>query len=54
MENKYKTSNGDQINFHENYEVEYWAKQLNIRPSTLREVIAKTGPSVNSIKKYLK
>mgnify|MGYP001554815115 CR=1 FL=1 len=54
MEYRYKIQGDNTINIHENYEVEYWAKQLNIRPSTLREIVVKAGPSLNAIRKYLK
>jgi hypothetical protein len=53
MHYKYTHPNNENINIHENYDVEYWAKQLKIRPAILREVIINAGPSVNAVKKYL-
>ncbi|MGD0443500.1 MAG: DUF3606 domain-containing protein [Edaphobacter sp.] len=31
------------ININENYEVEYWSKDLGISPDRLRELVAKYG-----------
>jgi L-2-hydroxyglutarate oxidase LhgO len=42
------------INIKENYEVEYWANILGIRPQVLREVTAKIGTSVRKVKVHLK
>ena len=42
------------ININENYEVEYWANMLGIRPQVLREVTAKIGTSLRKVKAHLK
>jgi len=31
------------INVHEQYEVEYWSKELGVTPGRLRELVAKHG-----------
>ena len=44
----------DQVNIHENYEVEYWAKKLSVTPEQLRQAVAVVGTSSADVEKYLK
>lgn len=41
------------INFHEGYEVEYWSKELGVRPDRLRELVAKHGVLAADIRKAI-
>jgi hypothetical protein len=41
------------INIHENYEVEYWTKTLNVSAETLKKAVAASGTSTEAVKKYL-
>lgn len=54
MERKQKTDPfSEQINITENFEVEYWANKLGIKPRLLREIAKTTGNNVHDIQKYL-
>lgn len=54
MERKQKTNPfSEQINIAENFEVEYWANKLGVRPMVLREIVKSIGTSVNDVQKYL-
>lgn len=54
MERKQKTDPfSEQINITENFEVEYWANKLGIRPRVLREIVKTTGNNIHDIQKYL-
>jgi hypothetical protein len=44
----------DRINIHENYEVEYWSKELGISPEKLRQVVEDAGTSAKAVREYLK
>jgi hypothetical protein len=44
----------DMINIHEYFEVEHWAKEFDLRPEELINIIAKAGTSADAVKKYLK
>lgn len=41
------------ININENYEVEYWSKDLGISPDRLRELVAKHGVMAADIRHAL-
>lgn len=43
----------DRINIHENYEVEYWSKELGISPEKLREAVKNAGTSAKAVREYL-
>jgi hypothetical protein len=43
----------DRINVNENYEVEYWSKELGVSPDKLRQVVKDAGTSVKAVKEYL-
>jgi hypothetical protein len=43
-----------QINIHENYEVEYWTKELGIHREMLLKAVSVVGNSADEVKKYLK
>jgi hypothetical protein len=55
MDNKDKVGSPDRdkINVHENYEVEYWSKELGISPEKLRLVVKEAGTSVTAVREYL-
>jgi hypothetical protein len=55
MDNKDKVGSPDRdrINVNENYEVEYWAKELGISPDKLRQVVKDAGTSVTAVRDYL-
>jgi len=42
------------INIHENYEVEYWTKELGIHREVLLMAVGAVGNSADEVKKYLK
>jgi len=56
MDNKEKTGSPDRdrINVHENYEVEYWTKELGISSEQLRNAVAAVGTSAEEVRKYIK
>jgi hypothetical protein len=56
MDNKNKVGNPDRgrINVKENYEVEYWTKELGINAEELRKAVEKAGTSAEEVRKYLK
>ncbi|MDB4901429.1 MAG: hypothetical protein JWQ63_710 [Mucilaginibacter sp.] len=56
MDNKNKVGSPDRdrINVKENYEVEYWTKELGINAEQLRKAVEKAGTSAEAVRKYLK
>jgi hypothetical protein len=46
--------NANNINIHENYEVEYWTKALGTNTEELKKAVAAAGNTVAAIKRYLK
>lgn len=56
MDNKEKVGvpDRDRINIHENYEVEYWTKELGISAERLREVVKEVGTTSKAVREYLK
>ena len=55
MDDKTKTGSPDTqlINLNENYEVEYWTKDLGIGKEKLKEAVAAVGNSAAAVRKYL-
>jgi hypothetical protein len=55
MDNKEKVGapDRDRINVNENYEVEYWSKELGISPEKLRQVVKDAGTSAKAVREYL-
>jgi len=41
------------INVHEQYEVQYWSKELGVTPERLRELIAKHGVMAADVRRAL-
>jgi hypothetical protein len=41
------------INVHQEHEVTYWAKELNVSPEQLKEAVDKVGPMVEDVRKIL-
>lgn len=41
------------INVHEDWEVGYWTKALNVSEANLRKAVAAVGPMVKDVKRYL-
>jgi hypothetical protein len=56
MDDKTKTGIPDSklINVNENYEVEYWTKELGISKDKLKEAVNAVGTSVAAVREYLK
>jgi len=42
------------INIHENYEVEYWTRELGVNREVLLIAVGAVGNSADEVKKYLK
>jgi hypothetical protein len=42
------------INVHENYEVQYWSKELGVTPDRLRELVARHGVIASDVREALK
>jgi hypothetical protein len=43
----------DRINLGEDYEVQYWSKELRITPEKLRSVVEAVGPSAKAVREHL-
>jgi hypothetical protein len=43
-------ANRSRINIHEEYEVEYWGRELGISPERLRELVGKHGVMAENIR----
>jgi hypothetical protein len=41
------------VNIHESWELEYWCKQFNVKPSELKDCVRKVGAMVEDVKKCL-
>jgi len=56
MDDKTKTGNPDNklINLNENYEVEYWTKELGCSREKLKEAVVAVGNSAVAVREYLK
>ncbi|MCQ6957084.1 DUF3606 domain-containing protein [Mucilaginibacter aquariorum] len=56
MDDKTKTGSPDskRINIHEDHEVSYWTKELNVSKEELIEAVDSVGTSVDSVRQYLK
>jgi hypothetical protein len=56
MDNKNKPGSPDRnrINVKENYEVEYWTKELGVNAEELKKAVEKAGTSSDAVRKYLK
>lgn len=44
---------GDHINVHEDYEVQYWTKALGVTTAELRAAVKAVGPSAAAVRKHL-
>jgi hypothetical protein len=56
MDDKTKIGSPDSklINVNENYEVEYWTKELGITKDKLKEAVTAVGTSAAAVREYLK
>ncbi|WP_313213464.1 DUF3606 domain-containing protein [Stenotrophomonas acidaminiphila] len=43
----------DRININEDYEVQYWSKELGVSPSELRDAVKAAGPTVDAVRRHL-
>lgn len=43
----------DRINLSEDYEVQYWSKELQVSPERLRSVVEAVGPTVKAVREHL-
>jgi hypothetical protein len=55
MDDKTKTGSPDSklINMNEDYEVQYWTKELGVSKEKLQEAVDAAGTSVAAVKLYL-
>jgi hypothetical protein len=55
MDDKSKTGSPDSklINMNEDYEVQYWSKELGVSKEKLQEAVDAAGTSVAAVKEYL-
>jgi len=50
---KKKPQDGSQINLSEKWEIRYWTETLGVSEAKLRELVAKYGQGVATIRKHL-
>jgi hypothetical protein len=43
----------DRINVHEDYELQYWTKELGVTPEKLRQTVEKVGVMSTDVRKAL-
>ena len=43
----------DRINVHEDYEVQYWSKELGVTPEKLKQTVEKVGVMASDVRKAL-
>ena len=43
----------DRINVHEDYELQYWTKELGVTPEKLKQTVEKVGVMVTDVRKAL-
>ena len=43
----------DRINVHEDYEVQYWSKELGVTPEELKQTVEKVGGMASDVRKAL-
>ena len=43
----------DRINVHEDYEVQYWAKELGVTPEKLKQTVEKVGVMASDVRQAL-
>jgi hypothetical protein len=55
MDNTSKTGSPDskRINMNEDYEVQYWTKELNVSKEKLQEAVDAAGNSAAAVREYL-
>lgn len=46
-------ADAERINVHEDYEVEYWTRVLNVSAEKLRETVKKVGVMADDVRKAL-
>ena len=51
--NQYFRLDRNRINIQENYEVEYWTKELGISREYLKKVVNTAGSSADAVREYL-
>ena len=52
--NKKGPPDSRRINIHEDHELNYWIKELNVSQEELRMAVMEVGTSAEAVKKYLK
>ncbi len=50
---KRRPQDATKINVHENWELEYWSKELGVSRDKLREAVKAVGTSVAAVRRYL-
>lgn len=43
----------DRINVNEDYELQYWTKELGVTPDELRAAVKAVGPTSSAVRKHL-
>lgn len=51
--NKRDFRDRDRINVNEPYELQYWSEKFGISKEKLRQIVEKTGPMVQDVKKQI-
>ena len=51
--NKRGPADRSRINVNEPYELDYWSKELDLTPEQVRQLVAKHGTSVETIRQVL-
>lgn len=52
--NKVGSPDRDRINVNENYEVEYWTKELRVSAEELKAAVTAVGTSADKVREYVK
>lgn len=50
---KRRPQDASKINVHEDWELEYWSKELGVSRDRLREAVKAVGTSVAAVRRYL-
>ncbi|MDQ1162540.1 galactose-1-phosphate uridylyltransferase [Chryseobacterium sp. SORGH_AS 447] len=51
--NKRRPQDASKINVHEDWELEYWSKELGVSKEKIREAVKAVGTSVAAVRRYL-
>lgn len=51
--NKRRPQDASKINVHEDWELEYWSKELGVSKEKIREAVKVVGTSAAAVRRYL-